>query len=505
MLRGLFLLASALAACQPSLPESGPTAAGRLEATAFPDAPLVAVPPVVRFRVEATSGASAPLVEEAALFEGELGPAHLRQIERGDVSKALSERAVPAMAWADRGAVVLAPTVVLAADAELTLVAGRPPTAWPIRVASTDSPTLLKRAWPPADAAATARLAVHCADEPLRIEGSLADPASNDEELALDPGAVPGAIVVGAGSGGGRRCVRIGLDGDPAPSAVLPPPLVEGETGAFRLEPIPMAKVAETPPAAPPLACSSSEEPILSACAQIADDRLRLRTPDAPLLWVFTGAAVGASTSAFDWVGSSAGGTLAVRGLPVDTSVELDVMALDLAGVERRVQLDVHTRPAMAHLVLNEVLANPLGAEPEQEWVELFNDGSVSAHLAGFTLEDVGGSTVLPDVTLAPGGFALVVGEGFQADDGFDAPVPEGTTLVAVAELGTNGLANGGEPLTLRDPHGQVVSAFPPSPKPKAGRSVVRVTPGAPDGDPASFALCDGSPTPGAANPPASP
>ena len=35
----------------------------------------------------------------------------------------------------------------------------------------------------------------------------------------------------------------------------------------------------------------------------------------------------------------------------------------------------------MPHVVINEVLANPVGGEPAQEWVELYNDGRAPAVL----------------------------------------------------------------------------------------------------------------------------
>jgi hypothetical protein len=152
----------------------------------------------------------------------------------------------------------------------------------------------------------------------------------------------------------------------------------------------------------------------------------------------------------------------------------------------------------MPHVILNEAQANPLGPEPAQEWVELVNDGSVAANLGGYVLADIGGTTTLPDALLPPGGYALIVNETFVEDDELDPPPAPGTLLLRVAKLGLNGLSNSGEPLKLIDTEGQVVSRFPATPKPKAGRSVSRVKPDAPDGIAASFA--DSEPTPGILN-----
>jgi hypothetical protein len=145
-------------------------------------------------------------------------------------------------------------------------------------------------------------------------------------------------------------------------------------------------------------------------------------------------------------------------------------------------------------------LANPAGAEPSQEWVELYNDGADDVSLAGFVLEDGGGRTPLPDASLASGAFALVAPEAFIADDGVDPQPAPGALLIRVPALGRAGLSNEGETLTLRDPSGTIVSTFP-AVKTKNGVSTARVAPDAPDADPSSFVPSpNGSATPGAPN-----
>jgi hypothetical protein len=151
---------------------------------------------------------------------------------------------------------------------------------------------------------------------------------------------------------------------------------------------------------------------------------------------------------------------------------------------------------------LNEVMANPAGPEPAQEWVELYNDGDAVVALDGFALEDSAGRTVLPGSAIDPGAFALVVTDAFTADDGVDAPPAPGVSIVRVPALGRGGLSNDGERLILRDAAGAVVSTFP-AVKTKNGVSIARVAPDAPDADPASFApSSNGSSTPGAPNTP---
>ena len=76
-------------------------------------------------------------------------------------------------------------------------------------------------------------------------------------------------------------------------------------------------------------------------------------------------------------------------------------MALD--GGLREDSAVLFTQAPMPHLVINEVLANPIGPEPHQEWVELYNDGAVAAELADFALCDIGGEAWLPEAVLEPG------------------------------------------------------------------------------------------------------
>ena len=183
-------------------------------------------------------------------------------------------------------------------------------------------------------------------------------------------------------------------------------------------------------------------------------------------------------------------------------SASLSSPGLVSARTLEEVSTGVETLPAMPHVIINEVLANAVGPEPEQEWLELYNDGAVSAELEGYVLIDIGGETPLPAAELPPGGFALVVNEDYDASSSYDVQPAPGTPLLRVAALGKGGLNNQGEPLELHDADGQVVSRFPAEPKPKAGVSIMRTAPSAPDANPSSFIRCPDEPTPGAANQP---
>jgi hypothetical protein len=193
-----------------------------------------------------------------------------------------------------------------------------------------------------------------------------------------------------------------------------------------------------------------------------------------------------------------AGDPFTIDGLPPATDVTLDVAAIDVRGTVLRKEVSAVTTAPMAHVILNEVLANPLGPEPAEEWVEIVNDGAAPADLGGYVLVDSGGETPLPSATLAPGAFALLVNETFVAADGVDPEPAAGTLILRVPHLGKNGLSNAGEALSLMDAGGAVVSRFPATPKPKAGRSVARLAPAAPDDVPSSFAIA--TPSPGGTN-----
>jgi hypothetical protein len=117
--------------------------------------------------------------------------------------------------------------------------------------------------------------------------------------------------------------------------------------------------------------------------------------------------------------------------------------------------------PPPLPVVITEVLANPAGSENTQEFVELFNRGSAAVSLGGWTLEDKSGKDVLPEATLAPGAYALVVSDSFNPADGKDAAPADGTLLLHVpGRLAGDGLSNSGEPIRLRDASGQVVSQY---------------------------------------------
>jgi len=358
-------------------------------------------------------------------------------------------------------------------------------------VATADVRPVLGRVWPDRDEIApSARAAIWCGSDEL---GSVDAPAT------LEPAPLAGRLALGTGASiRAPFCVSWFAASPPWPAlpdpgalpAVTPPSVTFDDGSTAPLEPI-LLFASDAPPVSA-VPCVPPEVSFGPACADVEDDRIVVRTGDDPILWTID---AGGGVLVRSGRGAK---PFTLRPLPPDGLCR--VAALDASG--RIIEADVMALPGppRAHVILNEVMANPAGAEPSQEWVELYNDGSDAVPLAGFTLEDAGGRSVLSDVVLAPASFALVVADAFIADDGVDPPPADGTLLVRVPALGKAGLSNEGEMLTLRDQSGTSVSTFPAI-KTKNGVSVVRIAPDAPDTDLTSFVPSpNGSATPGSAN-----
>ncbi|UQA55043.1 lamin tail domain-containing protein [Polyangium aurulentum] len=489
-LMGLVLLAPG---CRADLPLSGPAPAREappsLLLTLEPPAPLDAAPPVLRLHLVAPAPIDA---RRLVLVRGEVRKNHLDQIADDDIGRTLAKRIVPAIVWQEDEAgeaLVLAPTQPLEPGARYTVASAEPRIALSFAVAPEDGVPMLARVWPLPGAGENGRVGIFCGEDDLP---PLALPS------ALAPGGPSGVLVTrgAAPDGVGRGCVRFEAEAGSGTSEGpwVPPPLVELPQGAgvVRLDPRPFAGGQGEAPAAVALACKRLEVPFGPGCVEVADDRLLGRAPEAPVFWSIRGAGI---DSVF---ATGPGDPFVLTGLSPESAIALEVVTVDESAAIGRDKLEAVTLPPMPHVVLNEALANPLGAEPDQEWVELYNDGLVEATLGGMTLADATGETELPDVTLPPGGFALVVNDSFLEDNRLDVSPAEGTILVRVPRLGRGGLGNAGEPLRLLDASGEEISTMPGLPKPKAGMSLARTAPAVPSELAASFVLA--APTPGRAN-----
>ncbi len=470
-----------MGACLPLSSDVGGSEPEPLRVRLEPDGELDAVPPVVRIRVAAGSNVDR---DDVHLVAGKVSAAHLGQFVRGEVSEALSQRIVPTLKWTDAKDVVLAPTTELEPGGVHHVVVASMRRSVELLVVPVDPLPLLSLVWPPDGLGWGEMLAVWCGEEPIL-------PLSVPVEL--QPGAIATWLVSGAAEVGiGRNCVHLRVP--ELAEAVVAPAAILGPNGVpfARLQTRELRPEGELRLPDDPL-CPLGQLPLGLACVtDVADDRLRIEAPDGDLLWLFS------DGRRLDFVTAQRGGLFVVQPLAPSTPTPLTWAMFDIAGRSQSGVARLFTQPPMAHPVITEVLANPVGPEPDQEFVELYNDGLVPADLGNFTILDIGGTTGLPSgVLLMPGAFALVVNEVYDVDAEYDPSAADGTLIVRVAKLGKGGLKNDGEPLKLVDGDGRVVSRFPPLPKPQSGISVQRINPKVSDSDVDGFVR--GEPTPGLA------
>ncbi|HYP86996.1 MAG TPA: lamin tail domain-containing protein [Polyangiaceae bacterium] len=407
------------------------------------------------------------------LFRDELSDYHERAVRRGEVPAALHERATPLRYWRDAaGDGWLQPLEWLEPDATYTLAVEGVGTLRTLKARIGAEPRASRLF--PAAGRPKRRVAVVC-----DMSESAPLPA-----LTLEPGGIALGLLpdmVGLPRSG---CLTLLASADNAGPAVSPPLL-----GGALQDPAAWLPTGAVDARAAPCAGQS----LGGACLEVLDDRLFITPEREDQLWL-----VDAPSSAVVAAGQGTR-TALLRGLAAGQDFTLRAAVLTSAGSYERVTSSVRTGAPRRHLVLNEVLANPLGAEASGEWIELLNDSDQPASLGGLWLEDPGGHVALPDVELEAGELALLVGSGFEPSSQ-DVPIPEAARLVRLASVGTRGLANGGEALLLVGREG-TLSRFPCLPANHAGKSWARRTPDGADDDAAAFAE-HGSPgaSPGAPN-----
>lgn len=438
-----------------------------------PSASAEQIPNVVHLHLTGSTSSAGAI----ALFEGTVSSYYLGKYKHGEVPSTLASRQVPLVSWRVDGELIVAPLQPLALGPYSLISTDGLLTEF--KVAATQP--VLERFWPPAESGGSPQLGVYCRPESSGVElpsaGSLRfEPGQSSVELG--PGVDESGLFA-------ERCCHFVSEGALAPGEIwVPPPML----GDWALSPAIFRAIE--PDARDVVSCRSDELAFGPGCASAADDRLTVRTPAAALLWI-----VHTARGALVEV-SAANRPLTVDGLLPDANERLWGNAHDLGGASRAFDVELHTAPARARPILNEALADALGPEPQSEWVELLNDGTLAVDLAEYSLQDGGGRTALPHALLAPQEYALLVRDDF-APNGSDEPPAPGARLVRVPTLGKSGLSNAGERLALVDSAGVECSALPALAG-KAGQSLARRTKAAADDDPESFSF--GTPTPGVAN-----
>ncbi len=155
------------------------------------------------------------------------------------------------------------------------------------------------------------------------------------------------------------------------------------------------------------------------------------------------------------------------------------------------------------HVVISEVMYDPVGTEPGAEWVELHNPTAAAVALSGWQLRDNGSTDTIPAFSLNPGAFLVIA----SSQSAFLETYPGFTgNLVGLESPIGNGLSNTGDRVRLLDAAGAEIDAMsygtdatvfaPACPDVPEGQSLVRV-PVDQDADSAADWAAQAAPNPG--------
>jgi hypothetical protein len=140
-------------------------------------------------------------------------------------------------------------------------------------------------------------------------------------------------------------------------------------------------------------------------------------------------------------------------------------------------------------VAVTEILADPAGTEPDQEFVEIHNFGAGAVDLSGWMIDDNGdkdGDVLPAGTTLGAGSTGIIVSPDFDPSTGDDpAPASSATIIHLDSSIGTSGLKNSSaETIQLWDAAGLLVSEYLGEVgNPKEGKSAARLSAELPDGD----------------------
>jgi hypothetical protein len=128
--------------------------------------------------------------------------------------------------------------------------------------------------------------------------------------------------------------------------------------------------------------------------------------------------------------------------------------------------------PQLNHLIISEVYYDPdvaHGADPANEWVEIYNPTNATVGLAGWSIKDGSSTDFLPSININAHGFIIVTAS--STTSGLWS-FPAGVSIINLGGLIGNGLANNGDALFLINAasttvdamsYGTVVTGFDPA------------------------------------------
>ncbi len=246
----------------------------------------------------------------------------------------------------------------------------------------------------------------------------------------------------------------------------------------------------DQPPLISAPSCSSGERLDGDAC--VSEGKLaialRLETDEPAALEVDAGGAASVVISE-DW--SEQHHVVVLAATPGE-EIEISITAVDINDNPAGTTVAATTSGG-APVAVTEVLADPQGPEPGQEFVELVNLGDQELDIGGWMIDDNGdanGDAIPESVALPPGGVALVVGPNYDVQCPDDPqPDPAAQIIRLESSIGSNGLKNSeAESVELYDADGLLVSAYPGGDGSQSeGVSRQRVTAEAPDSDPLAW------------------
>jgi hypothetical protein len=455
MRKSLAIISLAIAACGVNDAGRGPLAPKPSWVLSLePQAELEQAQPVVAMVLSSDIEEEPPA--DVILVEGEPSKISTGKYMGGETTEALLERTIPTRLEKSAKRLVLRPVNVLLRGQRYTVLS-RAGVLGSIAVRPAVELAYLSRVWPPRDSVERALQTIYCGD------AAPTDAAT----IRLFPSELvatiePGLDSDGRGSG---SCVRILPDVETG-QAVQPPT----NWGNFAFEPTPWdpgAELAEIQP----LACAADETNLGPGCLATGGGSGLVRAPASSTLWVLE-SSLGWHTQEVE-----ADGRFAVPGIEQLSDGHINALVFDLAGRSFFGTAVIEPPMPSAHVIINEVMANPRGPEPAEEWIELTNAGAAAAEMRGWKLRDQSGAVEIPPLILEPSAIVLLVRRDFEGGVSGDVPPAPDTALVRLPSLGKNGLSNAGEPLLLLDDNDVVVSSFPGRASEREGVSQARRSP----------------------------
>jgi hypothetical protein len=244
-------------------------------------------------------------------------------------------------------------------------------------------------------------------------------------------------------------------------------------------------------PALAPISCASGEDDRGGFCVALGNGAaaIRLKTDEPAAVTLTAPDGARAEVVSDPWAVEH---LVVAGGLPPSTEAALAISLADVNdnSAEQTLAVTACDGPTVA---ITEVLADPWGAEPAQEFVEIANYGAAAIDLAGWMIDDNGdenGDLLPAGCLIAPGQVALLVAPDYDPESAED-PAPASGALVVYLEssIGTGGLKNDeAETVELYDASGALVSVYDGRVgKPVEGKSAARIRAEAPDGCPRAF------------------